>query len=106
MGDRDDRFAIDPQLSFEQYADLSYAQIYSFERYNGPTSISEQTAYTSVGLFVEFFKERPKPVLELVLMNDAGVVCKSNQFKEHNITIHWNLDTFVDFAIPSFSETD
>ena len=96
----------DLQLSFEQYADHSCAQIYSFERYMVPTIISKQTAYAFVGLFVEFFKERPKSILELVLKNDAGVVYKSNQFKEHNITIHWNLDTFVDFAVPSFTETD
>ena len=46
MGDQDDQFvAIDQQLSFEHYADFSYAQIYLFERYMGPNIISKQTAY-------------------------------------------------------------
>ena len=73
----------------------------------GPTTISKQTGYSFVEIFVEFIQRRPKSVLELVLKNDdAGVVCKSNQFKEHNITIHWDLDTFVDSTISSFSETD
>ena len=106
MGDRDDRLVIDPQLFFRADADLSYGQIYSFEWYIGHTIISKQTAYAFVELFVEFIKRRPKSILELVLKDDAGIVCKSDQFKEHNITIHWILDTFVDFAVPSFSETD
>ena len=106
MGDHEARLATDPQASFEQYADPSHAQIYSLERYIEPTIISKQTAYTFVEIFVEFIKRRPKSVLELVLKNDAGVVCKSDRFKEHDITIHWNLDMFVYFAGSSFSETD
>ena len=104
MADRDNRLAIDPlaQLSFEQNADLSYAQIYSFKRYIVPTIIYKQTAYAFVELFVEFIKGRPTSVLQLVLENDGGVVHKSNQFREGDL-LHWNLDTFVHFAVSSFS---
>jgi hypothetical protein len=42
MGDQD-RLAIDPQLLFEQYADLNQLQLYSLEGYRGSIIISEQT---------------------------------------------------------------
>ena len=72
----------------------------------GPIIIPKQIAYTFVEIFVEFIKRRPKSVLELVLKNDAGVIGKSNKFKEDSITIRWNLDMFVHCAVSSFSETD
>ena len=101
MGDQD-RLAIDPQLSFEQYADLSHVQIYSLERYIRSTIISEQTRYSFVEISVDFIKRRPTSVLELVFKDEAGVKHKSSKFKEGDL-VHWNLDTFVHFAVSSFS---
>ena len=102
MGDRD-RFVVDPQLSFEQCADLFHLQIYLLERYVGPTIISKQTADSFVEVFVEFIKRRPTSVLELVFKDEAGVKHKSNKYKEGDL-VHWNLDMFVRFAVSSFSE--
>ena len=104
MGDRD-LLVVNPQLSFEQYADLYHRQIYSLERYVGPTIHSKQTAYIFVELSVDFIKRRPTSVLELVFKDDAGVKYKSDKFKEGDF-VHWNLDTFVCFAVSSSSETD
>ena len=104
MGDRD-RLAIDARPSFEKYADLSHAQIYSLERYVGPTIISEQPRYSFVEIFVEFIKRRPTSDLELVFKDDAGVKHKSSKFK-NDVLIHWKLKLFVYFAASSFLETD
>jgi hypothetical protein len=101
MGDRD-RLAIDPRLSFKQYANLSHVQIYSLKRYIGSIIIFEQTRYSHVEISVDFIKRRPKSVLELVFKDDAGVKHKSNKFKEGDL-VYWNLDTFVHFAVSSFS---
>jgi hypothetical protein len=100
MGDRD-RLAISPvvQLSFEQYADLSHVQIYSLERYIGPTIISEQTQYIFVEISVDFIKRRPKSDLELVFKDDAaGVKHKSNKFKKGDLVL-WNLDMSVHLRV-------
>jgi hypothetical protein len=62
----------------------------------------EQTRYSPTDISVDFMKTRPKSVLELVFRDDAGVNHKSNKFKEGNL-VHWDLDTFVHFAVSSFS---
>ena len=93
MGDQG-RLVIDPQLSFEQQADLPRAQIYSLERYIGLTIISEYARYIFVEISVDFVKRRPTSELELVFKDHAGVKYRSNKFKEGD-PLHWNIDTSV-----------
>ena len=62
--------------------------------------IFEQTRYSPVELFVDFIKRRPTSVVELVFKDIDGVEHKSNKFKEGDL-VHWNLDTFVYFAVLS-----
>ena len=69
-------------------------QIYSFERYIGPTIVSERTQYNSVEIFVDFIESRPTFDLELVFKDDAGVKHKSDKFKKRALVL-WNLDMSV-----------
>jgi hypothetical protein len=89
----------------EQCADLHHRQIYSLERYTRPTINSKQTAHTFVEISVDFINGRPTTVLELIFKDDAAVKHMSNNFKEGDL-VHWSLNTFVSFAVLSFSETD
>jgi hypothetical protein len=93
MGDHD-RLVVDSQLSFEHYADFHHRQIYSLERYIGPTIISMQAAYDFVEISVNFIEKRPRSALELVFKDDTGVKHESNQFKKGDLVI-WNLDMSV-----------
>jgi hypothetical protein len=43
-------------------------------------------------------------VLELILKDEAGVKHKSSKFKECD-RVHWNLDTFVHFAVSSIIDS-
>jgi hypothetical protein len=76
------------------YADLYHRQIYSLERYIGPTIISRQNSHSFVEIFVYFFESPPRSDLELVFKDEAGVEYKSRKFKE-GVLIRWNFDTLV-----------
>ena len=83
--------------------------MYSFERYMGPTIISEMTRHRIVEIFVEFIRGPPPSSFELAFVSDGGVMQRSSRFKEGDL-VHWNLDMYVHLTVQvaalSFTETD
>ena len=102
MGDQD--WLVRDPLSLEQSSDLYHLQLYSLERYIWFIIISEQTWYGPIEISVDFIKNRPTTILELVFKDEAGVEHKSNKFKEDDL-VYWNLDLFVYFKF-EVSKTD